>query len=158
MAIEIERKFLVHCEDWARLSVRSDYMKQGYLAADSATTVRVRVANDRAWLTIKGVTNQISRKEYEYAIPVADGIEMLDDMCGQDVIEKTRYYIEHANHTWEIDVFQGSNLGLVVAEIELSSEDEHFEMPDWIDREVSNDARYFNVNLMKAPYNQWPTK
>jgi adenylate cyclase len=155
MGIEIERKFLVHPANWQQISTRSDYMKQGYLAADSTTTVRVRVTDEHAWITIKGMTDQISRKEYEYAIPLKDGIEMLDGMCSQGIIEKTRFYIQYASHTWEVDVFAGDNLGLVVGEIELSSEDEYFELPSWIDKEVSDDPRYFNVNLMKKPYSQW---
>ena len=151
MALEIERKFLVSGDFPMDECVE---MVQGYLCRDIGRTVRVRVQGDEAVLTVKGMAVGITRNEFEYAIPVSDAREMLKLADGA-VIEKTRYYHRTADHTWEIDVFTGDNEGLVVAEIELQSEDEPFETPVWIGEEVTADMRYANSSLSKYPYCRW---
>lgn len=151
---EIERKFLVTDLGWKRHSQGRRY-RQAYLSTDSQRVVRVRVVDDDAWLTIKGQTSGISRLEFEYAIPVKDAEVMLQSLCHQPIIDKTRYLFKHGDHTWEIDEFHGANEGLVVAEIELDSEDEHFERPGWLGKEVSGDSRYFNSSLVAHPYREW---
>jgi len=155
MATEIERKFLVLNEDW-QVHINAELqIVQGYLATNEFSSTRIRIQNDKANINIKSATLGITRTEFEYAIPVDDARLMLDDLCVKPVIEKTRFTVEHMNHTWEIDVFSGDNQGLIVAEIELSSPDEAFEKPSWLGEEVSNDARYYNVCLVKTPYKTW---
>ena len=153
MGIEIERKFLVVGDDW-RAAPAVPYA-QGYLNRDKARTVRVRVVRDQAWLTIKGVSTGATRAEFDYPIPVADAEQLLA-LCDGPVIRKTRRVIEHAGATWEVDEFQGDNAGLVVAEIELPSEDAAFQRPAWLGAEVTHDARYFNSSLAAAPFSTWP--
>jgi len=153
MAIEIERKFLVVGDDW-RQAPAVPYA-QGYLNRDKQRTVRVRVVEASAWLTIKGANSGATRAEFEYAIPVADALQMLA-LCDGPLVRKLRRVIVHAGATWEVDEFQGDNAGLVVAEIELASEDEAFEPPPWLGAEVTHDARYFNSSLAAAPYSTWP--
>lgn len=155
MPTEIERKFLVDHEKWAAVAkpAGKDY-KQGYILSEEKRTVRIRVTGDAAFLTLKGPSAGISRSEYEYRIPVAEGAEILDNFALSG-IQKTRYNVEVAGHTWEVDVFAGENSGLIVAEIELQHEDETFEKPDWIGREVSTDTRYTNAALSVYPYNTW---
>jgi len=152
MGIEIERKFLVVGDDW-RQAPAVPYA-QGYLNRDKQRTVRVRVAKDKAWLTVKGASHGATRAEFEYAIPVADAEQLLA-LCDGPLVRKLRRVVEHAGATWEIDEFQGDNAGLVVAEIELASEDEAFEAPQWLGAEVTHDARYFNSNLAAAPFSTW---
>lgn len=152
MAIEIERKFLVTGDAWR--SAEAVYFSQGYLNRDKARTVRVRIAGERAFLTIKGLTQGVSRAEFEYAIPVEDARQLLA-MCEQPLIEKNRRKIPFAGFVWEVDEFLGENLGLVVAEIELPSEDSKFAKPDWVGEEVTHDQRYFNSNLSQHPFNCW---
>jgi len=154
MGIEIERKFLLAHDGW-RGQGTPTRMRQGYLAADPVRTVRVRIEGDAAVLTIKGKSTGASRGEWEYPIPVADAAELLDGLCEQPLVEKTRHRIAHAGHVWEVDEFFGDNAGLVVAEIELASEDEVFEKPDWIGREVTGEVRYYNSSLMRRPYKDW---
>lgn len=154
MAVEIERKFLLKNDSWRDSVVRSHVLKQGYLASSPLPTVRVRTSDDKAFLTIKGRTEGISRVEFEYEIPSEEALEMLK-LSAQQPIEKTRYIVEANGHTWEIDVFEGSNAGLVLAEVELDSEDEKVELPDWIDFEVTHDPRYYNSALSKTPYSTW---
>ena len=153
MAIEIERKFLVSRTDFFTGLTGTEF-QQGYLSHGTAT-VRVRIAGEQAFLTIKGKTQGISRCEYEYAIPKADAENMLATLCDEAPIVKTRYLIEHAQKCWEVDVFHGANQGLIVAEIELKDEHEQLTLPDWIAEEVSRDVRYFNSQLAKHPYRQW---
>ncbi|MDY6979160.1 MAG: CYTH domain-containing protein [Pseudomonadota bacterium] len=155
MAVEIERKFLVNSERWREQADAGQQLAQGYLIGAREASVRVRIEGERANLNIKSATMGIYRQEYEYPIPLADAREMLDTLCEKPVIEKTRYHVEHAGHTWEVDVFEGENAGLVVAEIELASESEPFEQPDWLGEEVSADPRYYNVSLVKHPYKAW---
>lgn len=154
MATEIERKYLVVGDAWRALGSGTTY-RQGYLSTVKERTVRVRVVGDRGTLTIKGLTVGATRTEYEYDIPVDDANHMLDDLCEQPVIDKTRFIVEYAGLTWEIDEFAGANAGLIVAEVELDSEDQAIELPDWIGEEVSHDARYFNANLIAHPYTAW---
>ncbi|MCH8163167.1 MAG: CYTH domain-containing protein [Proteobacteria bacterium] len=155
MATEIERKFLVLNDDW-RAIVESDMqIVQAYLANNELSSTRIRIQGGKANINIKSATLGITRTEFEYAIPVDDAQLMIDDLCIKPVIEKTRYIVKHMQHRWEIDVFSGDNKGLIVAEIELSSPDETFEKPSWIGEEVSNDARYYNVCLVKKPYKTW---
>jgi CYTH domain-containing protein len=154
MATEIERKFLVKGEQWRSLATGTVY-RQGYLSTKKGCTVRVRLVGDRGYLTIKGLSQGISRAEYEYPIPAKDAQEMLDNLCEPPLIEKTRYKIEIAGLIWEVDEFAGENQGLIVAEVELPDENQTIELPDWIDQEVSDDSRYYNVNLAQHPYSQW---
>ena len=153
MAIEIERKFLVRNNYWQEKAETGLPCRQGYLCAEHGKTVRVRTLGARAFLTIKGKTHGLSRAEFEYEIPVDDA-EALLQMCDQR-IEKTRYLVPHENHTWEVDVFEGENKGLILAEIELKSEDETFILPDWIGDEVSGDPRYYNAQLSRHPFTRW---
>jgi len=153
MAKEIERKFLV---DPNRLPPLPDpiLIKQGYIPAQN-TTVRIRLSNEKAFLTLKGRTKGLTRSEFEYPIPVSDAEAMLRELCIQPYIDKRRYLITYEGHTWEVDIFEGENEGLIVAEIELESETEPFSLPEWVTEEVSHDARYRNANLIRHPYSQW---
>jgi len=154
MAIEIERKYLVKGDPWRSLGIGEIY-RQGYIATKEGVTVRVRIVGDRGYLTIKGKTVGISRSEFEYPIPVEDAQIMLDTLCDRPLIEKIRYKILVGDLTWEVDEFLGENEGLVLAEVELIDEKEMIEIPSWCDREVTNDSKYYNVNLAKYPYRQW---
>jgi CYTH domain-containing protein len=154
MPIEIERKFLVVSEGW-RHGVTGTLFRQGYLCTDPERTVRVRLAGDRGTLTIKGKTEGISRAEFEYPIPAAEVADMLDRLCLRPLIEKKRYRLEHAGRVWEIDEFFGDNEGLILAEVELESEEALLELPPWIGREVSDDPRYYNASLVQHPYSKW---
>ncbi len=153
MAKEIERKFLVNTVNLPSLS-NGHSIKQGYVPTHGAT-VRVRIRDEEAYLTLKGKVAGISRSEFEYAIPVKDAKQMLDELCTHPIIEKTRYLISYKGHIWELDVFEGYNKGLIVAEIELESEDESFEKPKWVTEEVSYDRKYRNSNLISNPYCIW---
>ncbi len=154
MAKEIERKFLVTGEDW-RAMARGTRYRQGYLSTVKERTVRVRTIDDKGFLTVKGVSVGATRSEYEYEIPAADADEMLDDLCEKPIIEKNRYKIPIGDVTWEVDEFLGVNDGLIVAEVELRSEDQSFPKPDWIGDEVTGDPRYFNANLIARPFSTW---
>lgn len=154
MAVEIERKYLISGDGWRAESPVGVRMAQGYLSREAGRTVRVRVAGDRAWLTIKGATAGISRTEFEYEIPVEEGRQLLE-MCEPSVIDKTRFLVPHGNHVWEVDVFHGENAGLIVAEVELRDESECPELPGWVGREVSDDRRYANSCLSRFPFSSW---
>ena len=154
MGIEIERKFLLAGDAWRGLG-QPVLLRQGYLSSARERVVRVRIEGGQAMLTIKGANVGATRGEWEYPIPLADATELLDGLCEQPLIEKYRHRIEHAGMVWEVDEFLGANAGLVVAEIELASEDQPFEKPDWIGAEVSGDARYYNANLIRHPFSQW---
>jgi len=154
MAAEIERKFLVADDSW-RDGIPGVRIAQGYLSQDPDRTVRVRLAGENAWLTIKGRTQGITRAEFEYAIP-ADDARTLLEMCLPSVIDKTRHEVSYGGHLWEIDVFHGDNEGLVIAEVELADESISPELPPWVGAEVSSDARYFNSCLAALPYRKWP--
>jgi len=153
MAKEIERKFLVNGDSWRQLAEGSLY-RQGYIASQGAT-VRVRIAGNQGYLTIKGPTVNFSRSEFEYPIPLADAQEMLDTLCDRPLIEKTRYKIEWAGLVWEVDEFAGANQGLIIAEVELTDEAQQIEIPEWIGTEVTGDSRYFNSYLVKHPFSEW---
>lgn len=155
MAVEIERKFLVRNTDWQQECEASKEFIQGYLVGSAQASVRVRIEGDMAYLNIKSATLGVRRTEYEYAIPPADAREMLKTLCRQPLIEKTRYYVRKDDLCWEIDVFKGQNEGLVVAEVELTSENQQFDKPAWLGDEVSHDPRYYNVNLIEHPYRNW---
>lgn len=154
MSREIERKFLVTGAGW-KPPAPGVLFRQGYLSTEKTRTVRVRLEGDRGVLTVKGLTRDVTRLEFEYAIPAADAARMLDDLCQRPLIEKTRYRIAAGRHTWEVDEFHGENDGLIVAEIELATADETFDRPSWIGSEVSDDPRYFNANLVAHPYRSW---
>lgn len=154
MGVEIERKFLVTAHPY-RTTATGMVCKQGYIKSGSGCTVRVRIMDTTGYLTIKGKGKGLARNEYEYEIPLDDATEMLRDLCGKPLIEKVRYKIPYGGFVWEVDHFEGENAGLVVAEIELASEDQLFEKPDWIGREVTGDARYFNAALQQHPYSLW---
>jgi adenylate cyclase len=154
MAKEIERKFLVHPRKWSDLGPGL-VIRQGYLCASKQSSVRVRTYGDKAFLSVKGPTSGTTRDEYEYEIPINDANEMLANLCENPPIEKTRYRIVFKGHTWEVDEFTGENRGLMVAEVELKNAKEQVELPDWIDREVTGDPRYFNSNLATKPFSTW---
>lgn len=151
--VEIERKFLVTRDDWPREN--GARYRQGYLNSDKARSVRVRVGKGKGYLTIKGETRGATRQEFEYEIPVAEADALLDGLCERPLIEKVRYEVVYGGLTWEVDEFYGDNEGLVIAEVELTSEEQMFEKPDWVGQEVTGDARYYNVNLAKWPYKAW---
>jgi adenylate cyclase len=153
--VEIERKFLVDTSKW-RPSVPGIEFRQGYLSSVRHRVVRVRIAGNKGWLTIKGLSVGITRNEFEYEIPVTDASVLLENLCERPIIAKTRYREQVGDRVWEVDVFHGDNEGLVVAEIELGSEDERFDKPEWATRDVSDDPRYFNNNLIAKPYKDWP--
>ncbi|MEE3327338.1 MAG: CYTH domain-containing protein [Myxococcota bacterium] len=153
MPLEIERKFLVKGRPWEG-GAEGVAMRQGYLARGEASVVRVRVGGGSAWLTIKGPTQGLSRLEFEYEIPVEEANSLLA-LCGDGIVEKSRYRIEERGAVFELDVFEGRNSGLVVAEIELRDEDEAFFRPDWLGEEVSHDSRYRNSELSTCPYSSW---
>ena len=152
MSLEIERKFLVKDQSYRKLASGILY-RQGYLCTNP--TVRVRTAGNRGYLTIKGPSSDISRTEYEYEIPLIDANALLHDLCLKPLIEKIRYTFEFKGLVWEIDEFLQENQGLIVAEIELESQDQVFEKPDFIGCKVSDDPRYRNSNLIKHPYQSW---
>lgn len=152
MGTEIERKFLVVGEDWR--TANPVYICQGYLSHDPDCTVRVRVKGDDAYLTIKGKSRGATRAEYEYCIPAEEARDLLK-LCKAGAIEKYRHIVRHGGTTWEVDEFLGDNAGLVVAEIELPSEDADFARPHWIGKDVTGDPRYFNASLSRHPYGTW---
>jgi CYTH domain-containing protein len=154
VSFEIERKFLVR--DTAMLAgLAGERLVQGWIARTPRATVRVRIGDGRAWLTLKGRSEGISRRELEYPIPLGDAELCIAELCDGPVIEKTRYRLPAGPHTWEVDVFEGDNAGLVLAEIELGHEDEPFARPAWLGEEVSHDPRYYNSNLVSRPYTRW---
>jgi adenylate cyclase len=155
MPQEIERKFLVQQVAWDALEKPLPIaIQQGYIFADESKSVRIRRKGDKAFLTIKQSVSEIVREEFEYAIPVEDATYMLEKMANA-VISKGRYEIAYEGHLWEVDVFEGDNEGLIVAEIELKHDREAFEKPSWLGEEVSNDPRYLNVHLAERPFKTW---
>ena len=153
MAKEIERKFLVKRELF-KPTDEGEYIAQGYLSSTPERTVRVRIKNHRGYLTIKGTNVRISRSEFEYEIPEADAEELLE-LCEPSIIVKRRHIINVEGSRWEVDIFEGDNAGLIVAEIELESEESEFAKPEWLGEEVSFDPRYYNSNLSKHPFKLW---
>lgn len=156
MPFEIERKYLVKHDLWEALEKpRGEHYRQGYIVNEIAKTVRVRATENHGFITIKGKTdNPAIKPEFEYEIPITEAIQLLDGFTKNN-IEKTRYKIDYQGKIWEIDIFYGDNEGLIVAEIELNSMEESFQIPTWIDREVTHEDRYFNANLSKNPFKNW---
>ncbi|MCW8929753.1 MAG: CYTH domain-containing protein [Gammaproteobacteria bacterium] len=155
MGIEIEKKFLLANDNWRDQVHTSVHFRQGYLIGSDKSSVRVRIEGDKSNLNIKGATLGVRRQEFEYPIPMEDANELLSTLCAEPLIEKTRHYVKVGEHTWEIDEFSGDNQGLIVAEVELSHENEIFEEQEWLGEEVSEDTRYYNSMLIKNPYKNW---
>jgi adenylate cyclase len=153
MALEIERKFLVKGNNWR--NGQGTMYRQGYLNSDENRNVRVRVIDDRGYLTVKGISQGATRVEYEYEIPKPEAEAMLVNLCEQPLIIKKRFKIEFKGFVWEVDEFLGENLGLIIAELELESETQTFIKPEWIGEEVTKDPKYFNSNLIHRPYSKW---
>ena len=155
MATEIERKFLVTSDEWRNQVSEKKTIRQGYFGPASKASIRIRISDRSANINIKSATLEVTRKEYEIPVPLADADEMLENLCERPFIEKIRHIVPFGNHVWEVDEFLGDNEGLVVAEIELSRADEPFETPSWLGKEVSEDKRYYNVCLVKHPFKDW---
>jgi adenylate cyclase len=155
MGIEIERKFLVTNDSWREAAGPGIPIKQGYLVGGKDASVRVRLQGDTANLNIKSATLGVKRQEFEYPIPLADAEVLLNTLCQRPIIEKMRYLVTYANKQWEIDVFEGDNAGLIVAELELQDESEQYESPSWLGEEVSHDPRYYNTCLSQHPFKDW---
>jgi CYTH domain-containing protein len=154
--METERKFLVRDNSFTDEAFKKKHIRQGFLCADRERTVRVRISGNEAFLTIKSASDERGWSRYEFEIPLSgEDAEELIKLCLPGIIDKVRYYVEYKGHTWEVDVFLGKNEGLTVAEIEIESEADTFELPAWIDREVSGDARYYNAMLSKNPFSEW---
>lgn len=158
MPLEIERKFLVTGE-YKSLAYAHSCIRQGYICSGGGRTVRVRIRGDKGYLTIKGPSNRagMSRYEFETEIPVEDAQELMG-LCEPGVVDKTRYLVKSGRHVFEVDEFYGDNEGLVMAEVELSDENEPFEKPDFIGKEVTGDRRYYNAHLRNYPYKLWKTE
>jgi CYTH domain-containing protein len=155
MGQEIERKFLVK-GDFEKDVLRRERIVQGYICAEKERTVRIRIQGDEGFLTIKSAPNERGWSRYEFELPVAlNDAEELLKLCLTGVIDKVRHWIHVGNHLWEVDVFHGDNEGLVVAEIELASEEETFELPVWAGEEVTGDTKYYNAMLSQKPFSQW---
>jgi adenylate cyclase len=154
MGVEIERKFLLAGDAWRALG-EPVLLRQGYLCSDPERVVRVRTEGAQGSLTIKGRSVGATRGEWEYPIPLDEANELLERLCQQPLVEKYRRRIAFAGHTWEVDEFLGANQGLMFAEIELDSEDQQFDKPDWIGAEVTADPRYYNSNLIRHPFTSW---
>lgn len=154
MGVEIERKFLVKGDGWRELATGTLY-RQGYIPTAPSRTVRIRIAGDRGFITIKGDTQGISRSEFEYEIPLDDAMQLLDTLCEPPLIEKYRHKIHLNGLVWEVDEFLGINQGLIVAEVELHDSNQAIDLPQWIGEDVSHDLRYYNANLAKHPFTQW---
>jgi adenylate cyclase len=158
MPTEIERKFLVADEGWRTVADRGHRFRQGYLAETGSAVVRVRTDDaQRGILTIKSASPGLSRMEYEYPIPVSDA-EGLMELCQGWVVEKVRFRVPHGDATWEVDVYSGDNQGLVIAEIELKSEEDAIVVPPWAGREVTGDRRYYAASLAHSPFRAWPAQ
>jgi len=155
MGVEIERKYLVDHEQWQQLEKpRGTPFKQGYLLNEENRTIRVRMTDEHGYITLKGPTQGFSRKEYEYTIPVSEAQELIANFA-LTTVQKTRYCIDYAGKTWEVDVFEGDNAGLIMAELELDDESETFDLPPWTTKEVTSDKRYYNGFLSRHPFKEW---
>jgi CYTH domain-containing protein len=155
LGVEIERKFLVRGTDWKTGLSGTEY-RQGYLTSDAERTVRIRLAGELGYLTIKGASTGASRLEFEYLIPADEAMQMLERLCRKPLIEKIRYRVPHAGMIWDVDEFLGDNAGLVLAEIELEHEEQVVELPTWIGLEVTDDSRFYNASLAEHPLVTWP--
>lgn len=156
MATEIERKFRVLNDDWRSQAHARTLLRQGYLANTQRASVRVRLAADGAWLSVKAMTPGVARAEYEVPVAVQDAREMLDRLCEGPLVEKWRHLVRFAEEEWEIDEFLGDNAGLVIAELELAAEHAAFARPPWLGAEVTHEERYYNFRLSQRPYRHWP--
>ena len=154
MAKEIERKFLIDMNIIGELN-DGKRISQGYISTSDKTVVRARIKGSEGFLTLKGQVKSFTCSEFEYQIPLIDAEKIIDELCDGGIVDKTRYDIFHKGHTWEVDVFHGHNQGLVVAEVEVQSESEHVDLPEWILEEVTGDVKYFNVSLLSNPYSTW---
>jgi len=155
LPFEIEYKFLVSDDGWRELGAPGVRYRQGYLAQSEECTVRVRAGGGHGYFTIKGPRIGITRAEFEYTIPESDANEIIDSLCGTRVVNKTRYSIEYRGLVWEVDEFHGANTGLILAEVELEREDQPFDKPSWVGRDVSQNPRYANAMLAVRPYQTW---
>ena len=158
MAIEIEHKFLLANDDWRGCVQQSVKYKQGYLSSQPTSSIRVRIADNQAWLNIKSATIGTQRLEFEYKIPLDDAEEIIASLCNKPLIEKTRHFVPNDGNLWEIDEFEGDNKGLIIAEIELLEVDIVFTKPPWLGAEVTHELRYYNNNLANNPYSKWLIK
>ena len=156
MAIEIERKFRVQNDGWREQVSSRTLLRQGYIANTVRASVRVRLAGEAGWLSVKAMTPGLSRAEYETAIPALEADEMLQRLCEGPLVEKWRHIVIHQGSRWEIDEFLGANAGLVIAELELAAEDALFAAPPWLGVEVTHDERFYNFRLSAKPYRSWP--
>ena len=156
MGIEIEHKFRLQDDRWRAAIRESTLLRQGYLANTAHASVRVRIAGAQGWLSVKAMTAAIARAEFEYAIPAAEAEHMLGQLCEGPRIEKWRHQVVHDGSTWEIDEFLGENAGLIIAELELDSEEQPFTRPAWLGAEVTSEERYYNFRLAEHPYRLWP--
>ncbi len=155
MGIEIERKYLVNKDKWKQVvKAEGNYYRQGYLLVELNKTIRVRLTDRGGFLTIKGLAVGASRSEFEYTIPKEDAETLLNSFCNTEII-KTRYKVLYHGKLWEVDEFAGDNEGLIIAEIELSNEQEIFDLPEWIDREATGEEKYYSSNLSVKPYKDW---
>jgi adenylate cyclase len=156
VAIEIERKFRVQNDGWREQVSSRTLLRQGYIANTARASVRVRLAGEAGWLSVKAMTPGLSRAEYEAAIPALEANEMLERLCEGPLVEKWRHIVIYQGSRWEIDEFLGANAGLVIAELELAAEDTPFALPPWLGVEVTHDERYYNFRLSARPYRSWP--
>jgi adenylate cyclase len=156
MNLEIERKFLVRNDGWRAESAGAAAIRQGYLANTRASSVRVRIAGETAWLSVKAMRPAAAREEFEYAIPIEDADLLLAGFVEGPLIEKTRHRVPAGRHEYEVDEFLGANAGLVIAELELDDPDEAFARPGWLGDEVTDDPRYYNFRLAREPFRDWP--
>ena len=154
MGVEIERKFLIKTDSFLKDISGVTYI-QGYLTSSGSVGTRIRVAGDKGFITIKSAVVGISRAEFEYEIPLEDAKTMLHTLCIKPLISKTRYNIEYSCLNWEVDIFDGYNIGLIVAEIELDNDKQHVPLPEWISKEVTGKLRYYNSRLINYPYSKW---
>ncbi|MDF1581469.1 MAG: CYTH domain-containing protein [Desulfuromonadales bacterium] len=157
MGVEIERKFLVFSTEW-KTGLSGIGYRQGYLTSDPERTVRVRLAGEKGYLTIKGASTGASRLEFEYPIPANDAMQMLEQLCRKPLIEKIRYRVPHAGMVWDVDEFLGDNAGLVLAEIEIEYANQAVELPAWVGKEVTDDSRFYNASLAEYPLTTWPAE
>lgn len=155
MALEIERKFLVRSDEWRREVIARELLRQGYLNSGPHCSIRARIAGEQAWLNLKARKSGMTRLEFEYPIPVAEANQILDELAQGPILEKYRHKIPAGELMWEVDEFLGANAGLIVAEIELPSEEAVFDRPTWLGEEVTEDERYYNFNLARQPYTEW---
>ena len=155
MGQEIERKFLVNAQKWEALDKPQPRLyRQGYFTTNPGKSIRIRYSGEHSYLTIKSEPAHLSRSEFEYEIPNKDALELLDHFCDAE-LEKYRYIIMHHNKKWEVDVFLKDNEGLIMAEIELKEAEESFDLPSWVEKEVTGDEKFYNANLVTNPFTNW---